>query len=493
MSSSPSVPSEIDRRRRSTHLPPELGSKIWHVVGTIDARAHWIYLIYAVPMLVFLTFGTPPFQVPDENAHFLRAEQISHGGLVGFRLSVSKEWSGGLVDPAIETALAFYVPIMQHSDVKLSGQANRQAREVGWTGKLQEIPFPNTVNYGPLLYFPQAIGIRLAKQLGLSVIETMQIVRLVDSLGALFLSFVALKLCRHGRAAMFTTLLLPMTLFQFAGISQDAWIISLSMLFIGLASHLIDSGRPARFLEYILLISILCATSMVRPPTAWLACLLFLLPFEKQENQLLLGWMQRVAVAGVAVLLTVAWFWGVSVYTFVDLTPWRGISAAKQVSYLFDDPRRVLWIGYHTIASMGSFEYESIVGVLGWLDTYLPTYYYSVALATFAFSVMADLAGDSLLSKRGSLLALATIAVFGACLYGIQYVSWSPVGSPVVEGYQGRYVLGFLPLLGWLCLGFRSRAHLRVLRFGWVVVALFPVITLAQLPLTIIKRYYLWP
>ena len=39
----------------------------------------WLYLLYAVPMIIFLAVAMPPFQVTDEYAHALRADSSAGG------------------------------------------------------------------------------------------------------------------------------------------------------------------------------------------------------------------------------------------------------------------------------------------------------------------------------------------------------------------------------------------------------------------------------
>ena len=38
-----------------------------------------IYLLYAVPLTIFLAFNIPSFQVPDEGGHYQRAYQVAEG------------------------------------------------------------------------------------------------------------------------------------------------------------------------------------------------------------------------------------------------------------------------------------------------------------------------------------------------------------------------------------------------------------------------------
>jgi hypothetical protein len=45
-------------------------------------QLHYIYLLYAIPMVYMAAAMIPPFQNPDEPNHFMRAEQVSRGELV---------------------------------------------------------------------------------------------------------------------------------------------------------------------------------------------------------------------------------------------------------------------------------------------------------------------------------------------------------------------------------------------------------------------------
>src|ERR1700761_9460451 len=38
---------------------------------------HYVYLLYAIPMICIAALITPPFQNPDEPNHFARAEEVS--------------------------------------------------------------------------------------------------------------------------------------------------------------------------------------------------------------------------------------------------------------------------------------------------------------------------------------------------------------------------------------------------------------------------------
>lgn len=44
---------------------------------SLTKNLHFIYLLFAIPLVYFSVTETPPFQNPDEPSHFARAEQVS--------------------------------------------------------------------------------------------------------------------------------------------------------------------------------------------------------------------------------------------------------------------------------------------------------------------------------------------------------------------------------------------------------------------------------
>ncbi|MGH7896713.1 MAG: DUF2142 domain-containing protein [Candidatus Binatia bacterium] len=112
------------------------------------------------------------------------------------------------------------------------------------------------------------VGLGLGRAIELSVAQTFVAARVLNGLAACLAGFFALRICRRGRALMFATLLLPMTLSQVASASQDALIIGLSHVAIAMASRLLSEGRIAGTGEFSLYAAIVAATTMARLRTS---------------------------------------------------------------------------------------------------------------------------------------------------------------------------------------------------------------------------------
>ena len=103
-----------------------------------------IFLFIGIPAVIFFAIAVPPFQVPDELAHLFRADQISHGAIIGTRLDDKS--SGGYV--ASSYRLLFQAVTAANS------ARSAEAYRIPLTNQLEFQNFSNTVQYGPAMYAP---------------------------------------------------------------------------------------------------------------------------------------------------------------------------------------------------------------------------------------------------------------------------------------------------------------------------------------------------
>ncbi|MBI3800785.1 MAG: DUF2142 domain-containing protein [Deltaproteobacteria bacterium] len=223
------------------------------IADVIETRLPWLFLSYALPAVVVLSIIMAPFQVADELAHIERADQISRGKMISDR-------TGGAIDAGWDLLEPVYHRMWFHPEVK---QTVVQARETGairWSEVKEYVNFQDTARYGPFLYVPQVIAVLFGRLADLRLIQTLVAARLLNGFAACVVGFVALTICRCGRALTFTTLLLPMTLSQFASASQDALSISLSIVAIAMASQVLAERRAASTAEFAVFACIVVAT-----------------------------------------------------------------------------------------------------------------------------------------------------------------------------------------------------------------------------------------
>jgi uncharacterized membrane protein len=171
--------------------------KIEELSQRVSAFLPEIFLIIGLPMVLFFVFAVPPFQVPDEYAHLLRADQLSYGDMIGTRLNDTS--SGGFVETSYRLLYeAFETP----GDPK---DKMEKAATIPLTGLREFSSFPNTVRYGPLTYIPQVAALVIARAAGLKALQAFYLARCFNGLAALVTAFLALRLAKRGRFLFFAS------------------------------------------------------------------------------------------------------------------------------------------------------------------------------------------------------------------------------------------------------------------------------------------------
>lgn len=433
----------------------------------------WLFVLYAIPAIVFLSVAMPPFQVADEHEHAHRADQLSRGGLISHRL-------GGEVDGALDRLVRVFIGVHFHTEVKVTPAMASAAAALTWALPDVDENFQSTAQYGPLLYLPQAAGILSGKLIGLSPARTMVWARLINGGFAVLVGFAAMRVCRRGAALLFTTLLLPMTLSQFASLSQDALIIGLSLLAGSLGSRVIDEDRPAEAWEWAAFVAIVVATTMARPSQLTL----FALAPAFLRWPLDARWRQQLVIFAVGMACLAAWL--AILPQLMPAAP-PDISASRQLHEIFAHPLLLPTVVFNRFQEGGYWLFETVVGYLGWTDAELHPRYYEAAMVALLCAWLAP--GNRRPFLKPAAIGVASVVTMIAAISAALYATWTPVGKLVVEGLQGRYLLPVLPLLAWAapCYGPRLAGAMSP---AWIVVMFFPLRSLATLPEAIMSRYY---
>ncbi len=380
------------------------------------------YLLFVLPTLAYVT---PPWQNPDEPSHMLRAVQIAHGGLLGYRAWGS---AGGDSDPSIYTAYTPLLGVAMHPERRVTRAALAASGNVGWRRDTIYTPFPNTAQYGPAFYLPDAASYWAGRAAGLSINHTLYVARAANSLVFALLAAAALAMARRARAPLAAILLLPTTLSLAASASQDSLLLACTAVVVAMLDRAIAAGRAATPREIWLLAILLACIGMARPPYAGFLLVLLLGAPPPQRA--------RLAPAAVAAAAIIAWCLAVVGRVSIHL---GGSDIGRQVALLAADPGRVPAIILATAHAYAVPYAVQFIGVLGWTDTRLPHAYVIFAALVL---VLAFLAGTSGPARRP--WAPCAAALFAtAAIFILQYLTWTWPGQPVVTGVLGRY---FLPI-----------------------------------------------
>jgi uncharacterized membrane protein len=394
------------------------------------------YFVLAVAAVLLMHCMLPPFAAPDEFAHLFHAASLASGQLV------PRPGSDGIIGGGVDTSIVelFHVlgPTAGHG-APMPADALAKAAQIARSGSLVFVSFPNTGQCGPILYLPQAIGLAIGRNLGLSVISSYDLARLLSALVTIGIAAVAIANAARGAFVLAVVLTSPMFLFLATSLSQDGLLVAVSALF----AVLVGTPQPptSRTRNWI---AWLCALlmAMARPPYAALSGLLT----RERNRRSFMRWLSAPdgPIAPIAVCgITIGWLAAAGALQQPDFAADPGVNSRAQLAQMLHHPWSMFEVAYATFAEHDELRWKAHE-VIARLNVSLPEWIYTAGEISILLA-----AGTCLIEPptRSLLYRVAAIVVFVLSVGGIyaaMYLTWTPVGQKFIEGVQGRY---FLPLI----------------------------------------------
>jgi uncharacterized membrane protein len=481
----------------SQHLPasstPELASADWVRGGSSwrhaltgprrvltaaaadvrGARIAWAYLVTVVVWGLVLLVVTPPFQVPDENAHYLRAWSVAELQLVA--------GNGLLV--RVPSNVASLPGRLGSSKILYDKRAYSVSNAEGLLWEPISPTYTNAVtsaaSYGPIGYIPQAIGIDVARLIGRSPLLGVYFGRLACLLTGAALGFIAIRLIPVGRPLLALVALLPMVVIEMASLSPDGVAMTGFFLFFALLLRLSKKDVVSTG-ERLAVLGASCVLLNARPGYVALVPLIFMLrPREYGGWRCYTAWTGATVAASGAVaaaILAVAPQASPSYLTSLGI---KGTDSGQQLSFLLQHPWAYVKVLYRTFDLLGLILTQQVYGVAGWLTVALPV----IGMAAVVIVGALLLAGRESVTttpwQRSVMCGTGMVYVLAVCT--ALYATWSAVWAPTIAGLQGRYFIPAVTLGLFALYGVRiqrDRAVLLVLIIGVALAAITTVTTL---------------
>ncbi len=428
-------------------------------------RLPWLlplaFLALCGPLGVFLAVNTPTGQVPDEYMHVMKADSLLGGELVGHRETTSTP-NGPRLQQGVDADTALWNVSAEPSPAQLT--ASRLAAVEGVRWSRPTFAATGTIaGYFPAFYAAPAAALGLAKAFGAEPFDAFRGARVANLAIYLAIGTAALALARRGHALLFCTLAVPMALHLGASINQDGLTIASSALAAALLTR--PSGTVGsvarREAARITAAALILGVVLAKPPYVPLA-LLLLLPFPGLADRR--RWAGRATLVGLVVLCGLGWTWVTVHYVATPVVRppaeagplWPGsrpaiffgTDMAGQMRVLMKKPVRFLTLPWESIRQDKQM-LEEAIGVLAYLNLFLPAWLYALWKIALASSAGAGLVwrcddAETLPLWQVPIPLLCALAALFA-VYLSQYLSWTPVGNRHIEGPQGRYWLPLLP------------------------------------------------
>jgi uncharacterized membrane protein len=282
--------------------------------------------------------------------------------------------------------------------------------------------------------------------LHLPVYYTLLLARLCNLVVYVLLFYWAIRLLPFGKWVAVIIGLLPMHVLLAGSMSADPMSIGLAALTVGAVLYFRDRRAPISRKEFGWILILVATLSLTKLPFPLLIGLLLFLPISLLGGTAKKRWLHLGAAALVAIVVGGGWLL-LARKTMVPYGP-PGVDVAGQINFLhnpFGFVKAFIYT-YATPISDG-FMQNYVIGVgpvLGWLPLWT-TYLYT----TFLIASMVGLrtVSRAVFSKAQKwLLGALGVGIFVAISL-LLYISWTPVGAPIIEGMQSRYFTPFLMLI----------------------------------------------
>ena len=432
-----------------------------------------VFVLFTLAFGAFFLYTTPPYMGADERNHVNRAWAISTGE---FFPSTEGNRRGGQSPVALLSMKDdFWGLRFNYVDRTSWETINTYADRPLEAERTQFYDYPNTAVYPWPVYTPAAVGMAVARGLDASVLTTLRLSRWAGLLTWLAAGALALWWLPAWRGLFTALLLLPMTVWTHAMVSADTMTNSVAFLTLAYLLRLAYIPKltvtPGRLLLVLALALMLATTKLVYTPLLLLA---LLIPADRFRNYG--GKWLAAAVVAVAALLTLMYWAQQSSQIYLPFANYApevraadiGLTAEANVPEHLDmiikAPHRLFRAAGNGLVEVFRFYTFGYIGILGWIDTFLPEWAYYAAYV-FIFLVVFT---ERKVSWAGKGLFLVTVAACYLLVVLSQMLSWEAVGTHVVKALMGRYFIPFAPLFFLLFAGFgwRSSGRKWLLAFG---------------------------
>jgi uncharacterized membrane protein len=451
----------------------------------------YAFTIALVLFFISLAIGTltPNFQSPDEDTHIKRAYLLGHGHI--WLDSPNGVATGGNIDSGLLQAIEQFSYLPFHGEQKITANLLYEAKQVQWTGSNIFSPTSGTSFYFPLIYAPQAAGIRLGELFHLSVYNSYLLAKVFALLTACALIFWAMNLFAFSNLSL-GLLILPMSIFQLGSASQDGVANALTLVVIALFLKLSKDKEhaPAWYAYFLAFAIALLATSRMQ----LVPLLLLLFVAYKLTSQKRYVWMGAATT-----LFSLGWIIA-TLITVVDPKVRTSLSPLEVIQYYLLHPRDFIAVVANTLTNIPTIKSytTSFIGVLGWLDASLPKGQYTYIGFLLLVLLSATFTFKPKNISRTSQVSLIFCAIGSIAIIFISLLAqWTPHPAQIILGIQGRYFLSPALLLS---AAFTQRFDVKAIGYkamrpiiSYLTLALLAISSLTLTSQLLLQRYYLMP
>jgi uncharacterized membrane protein len=404
----------------------------------IKERIENLYIILAIAFGVTMIFVLPPFNAPDEYAHFVKSYTFTtfadDKGITNLPVSLESLYSKyghSLLDQKMDfETKSYFNDLMQDSNKDVLSE--------------NEFVYTNTKYLKALPYLPSAILLFLLKLIGVSPLVMSVAGRFLSLIVMLIMYYLAIKNVPILKRLFMVICLLPIVLHQ-AVINQDyltnATVILLIAMVLKYRYKQIRIGIEEMSILSVLGIMIACCKF------GYFVFLgvIFLIPCRLFKTK-------KVAVlfklAFIIIPLMVSFIGNVAITSAEDTTHYS-------ISYSLSNPVNTIKVFAKTFwqrAELDLFrgQFDGFGVSTKWNNGFISSVLYFIYILYFLSSEKQDV--EKIEKKTRIVLFVIAFLLIGV-VYSAMYLNWTNIGADTIDGLQPRY---FTPAILCLALAFSN-------------------------------------
>jgi uncharacterized membrane protein len=465
---------------RSVQTATKTTSTLDRVLG-----AHNVFAILALIFGTCFLISTPPFQVPDEIAHFDRVFRLAEGGVTQ---KLESGQSGDYVPASIASAFWQFRYLSWHSNQKLEKEKIFNALRIPLNQEKRKFDRIDAGNYFYFSYIPQLPAVLIGKLFGMHVLTILYLGRLFGLVFYVICVRYAIALIPEGKWLLLALALMPICLAQAGSYNADCVLYSFSFLGVALLMKTLFDPWPLTLnKETVLLLSIFLVLGVLKVLYLPLVLLVFVIPRNRFKDRL----QYYIITSSVVVLSAALAFAWLKISSSYGAPADPNTDAPQKLASLIHNPFLPVRLVTETMNRFPWHHYRMTIGILGYADTRLPDGVYTAYAMTILFLAMIEGCKKFRLSIYSRILFwVVGIVIFLGAFVALWLLNPRQNGF-VVTGVQGRYLIPglFCFLLAFqglspFQLNLSSRKVLILLLFLLLFTALFAT------QMTILDRYY---
>jgi len=405
------------------------------IMLVLKTKLEYIYLVAVLCLGISYMFAITPFSIPDGHHHYQSSYIIS-----GYMLFNDDPYM-------IDTRHLDYRYSVGHSNIPEAylRLMNEGVYIIRGDAELTGMIAPYSTQY-PMWNIPQALGISIARLIGLSFFGVFYLGRIFNFLFYSVCTFFAIKRLNAFKLPMFLISLTPMILQQAASNSSDTFVNAVAFLFTAYAVSCIyekDMFRWRDFCVLMILGVLLGPAKVVYLPIIFL---IFVVAWRWKETIKGKAWILAALTVAASVAFAMLFFGASTTDLAGSQENWEG-EQNYTLAFILANPFETLLMYLRTIYYFAPFYVLSLFGrYLSGLTIILPYWYVIVTIFLILAGVLYGKRDEWQPSvKERIIFALICAAVVFLNLT-VLMLGWTSDTHEAILGVAGRYFIPILPL-----------------------------------------------